>query len=62
MKNIISSYVTAMDELNLLVSASYHTADHAAQVADDLLSGLIHAYTRTKCIRYAWHKPACQSG
>lgn len=45
MKNIISSYVTALDELNLLVSASYHTADHAAQVADDLLSGLIHAYT-----------------
>lgn len=52
MDEVTSRYVTALDELNLLTSTSYYQAagsDLAArvdQIADDVLSFLIKAYTQ----------------
>lgn len=52
MDEVTSRYVTALDELNLLTSTSYYQAagsDLAArvdQIADDILSFLIRAYTQ----------------
>jgi len=51
MDEVTSSYLTALDELNTLTSTSYYNAagqDLAAranQIADDVLSFLIKAYT-----------------
>lgn len=51
MEKVISQYTSAMDELNVLTQASYEQADSEDiqakinQIADDVLSFLIHAYT-----------------
>ena len=51
MEKVISQYTTALDELNVLTTASYELADkeditaRVNQIADDVLSFLIHAYT-----------------
>ena len=51
MEKVISQYTTALDELNVLTATSYKLAggrDIAAkvnQIADDVLSFLINAYT-----------------
>lgn len=50
MKQVISSYTSALDELNLLMATSYYTAsgddtERTKQIADDLLSFLVNAYT-----------------
>ena len=50
MDDVISSYLTAFDELNVLTSTSYQMAggDYSArvnQIVDDVLSFLINAYT-----------------
>ena len=49
MDEVISSYLTAFDELNVLTSTSYQMAggDYSArvnQIVDDVLSFLINAY------------------
>ena len=49
MDKVISSYLTALDELNVLTSTSYQMAggDYSArvnQIVDDVLSFLINAY------------------
>lgn len=49
MDEIANRYVTALDELNLLMTASYYTAEgdpagRSKQIADDLFSVLIRAY------------------
>lgn len=50
MDKVISSYLTALDELNVLTTTSFRMAggDYAArlsQITDDILSFLINAYT-----------------
>jgi hypothetical protein len=51
MEKVIAQYTAAMDELNVLTQASYEQADgedtqvKVNQIADDVLSFLIHAYT-----------------
>lgn len=47
MEKVISQYTTALDELNVLTQTSYETAggENVAQIADDILSFLIYAYT-----------------
>ena len=52
MDEVTSSYVTALDELNLLTSTSYYQAvgkdlaSRVNQIVDDVLSFLISAYTK----------------
>lgn len=51
MEKVISSYLTALDELNVLTTTSYNiaTGDLATrinQITDDILSFLIKAYTQ----------------
>lgn len=51
MKNIISQYTTAMDELHILTDISYNTVDgeqvedRISNIVDDVLTFLIFAYT-----------------
>lgn len=50
MEALISSYTAALDELNLLMTTSYYTAEgdeaeRIKRIADDLLSFLVNAYT-----------------
>lgn len=49
METVISSYTSALDELNLLMATSYYTAtgddtERAKRIADDLFSLLVNAY------------------
>lgn len=44
MNEIFNSYIEAFDELNVLTTASYYSADNEEQIADDVLSFLIQAY------------------
>lgn len=52
MDEVVSSYLTALDELNTLTSTSYYTAAtddlnaRINQITDDVLSFLINAYTK----------------
>lgn len=51
MDKVISSYLTALDELNVLTATSYRMADgdpaaRLSQITEDILSFLINAYTR----------------
>lgn len=49
METVISSYTSALDELNLLMATSYYTAtgddtERTKRIADDLFSFLVNAY------------------
>lgn len=49
METVISSYTSALDELNLLMATSYYTAtgddtERTKKIADDLFSLLVNAY------------------
>lgn len=44
MNEIFNSYIEAFDELNVLTTASYYSADNEEQIADGVLSFLIQAY------------------
>lgn len=49
METVAANYVAALDELNILMAASWYSAEgdsaaRAKQIADDLFSGLINAY------------------